>query len=134
MKYKQARLIQTLHHNSAGTKDTLDGQWLYQNVQIHNKVAGLRVTLRKKAIQWKIEEQMDQGGERLLDEDQWLLEVNLGDIEESSGEQEQYWLVAIRAAREAALLTRHQGRMQQDNTGLEGHYIYSIKIPVVLQG
>jgi hypothetical protein len=57
-------------------------EWLYWNVQIHNKVAGLTVTLRKETIQWEIEEQMDQGGEELLNEGQWLLEVILGDIEE----------------------------------------------------
>jgi hypothetical protein len=31
--------------------------------------------------------------------------VNLGDLESTSGEQEQYWLVAIKAAWEAAMLT-----------------------------
>jgi hypothetical protein len=78
------------------------------------------VTLRKEAIQWEIEEQMDQGGEGLLNEHQWLLEVNLGDMEESSREQEQYWLVAIRAAQEAALLTRRQDRTQEGGTESEG--------------
>jgi hypothetical protein len=33
----------------------------------------------------------------LLEEDQWMLEVNLGDMENNTGEQEQYWLVAIKA-------------------------------------
>ncbi len=42
----------------------------------------------------------------LLEEDDWMLEVNLGDLESTSGEQEQYWLAAIKAAREAAMLTR----------------------------
>ncbi len=78
------------------------------------------MTLRKEAIQWEIEEQMDQGGEGLLNEHQWLLEVNLGDMEESSREQEQYWLVAIRAAQEAALLTRRQDRTQEGGTESEG--------------
>ena len=35
-----------------------------------------------------------------------MMEVNLKDLETTSGEQEEYWLVAIRAAREAATLTR----------------------------
>jgi hypothetical protein len=69
--------------------------------------------LRKGAIQQEIEEQMDQGGEGLLNEDQWLLEVNLGVMEESFREQEQYWLVAIKAAWEAALLTWQQDRMRK---------------------
>ena len=36
---------------------------------------------------------MGTGG--LLDEDLWMMEVNLGDTETTSGEQEEYWLVAI---------------------------------------
>jgi hypothetical protein len=45
---------------------------------------------------------MGYGG--LLQEDQYLAEVNLEDVETSSGEQQEYWLVAIHAAREAGAL------------------------------
>ncbi len=107
---KQARQIQALYHYSAGMKaspekwamglvqkllEATHGQRLNQNVQIHDKIAGMMATLRKEAIQKEIEEQMKQGGDSLLEEDQCLMEVNLGDMEESSGEWEQYWLVAI---------------------------------------
>ena len=34
-----------------------------------------------------------------------MLELNLGDLENMKGEHEEYWLRAIRAAREAAKLT-----------------------------
>ncbi len=51
---------------------------------------------------------MDLGGAGLLEEDQWMLEVNLGDLETTGGEQEEYWLLAIKAARTAATLTRAQ--------------------------
>ncbi len=59
---KQARLIQTLYHYSAGMKvapekwtmglalkllEVMHGQWLYQNVQINEETAGSRATLRK---------------------------------------------------------------------------------------
>ena len=84
------------------------GQWIYWNIQIHDSVAGTQATLRKEAIQWEIEEQMDLGGAGLLEEDQWMLEVNLGDLETTGGEQEEYWLLAIKAARTAATLTRAQ--------------------------
>ncbi len=49
---------------------------------------------------------MEMGGDGLLEEDQWMLEVNLGDLEHTKGEREEYWLLAIRAAREAAKLAR----------------------------
>ena len=53
------------------------GQWLYWNVQIHDTVLGTQVTIRKEAIQKKIEEQMELGEAGLLEEDNWMLEVNL---------------------------------------------------------
>ncbi len=80
-------------------------QWLYRNVQIHNVVSGTQATIRKEAIQKELEEQMELEEAGLLEEDNWMLEVNLGDLESTSGEQEQYWLVAIKATREAAMLT-----------------------------
>ncbi len=46
------------------------------------------------------------GGDGLMEEDQWMLEVNLGDLENTSGEREEYWLLAIKAARAASMLTR----------------------------
>jgi hypothetical protein len=82
------------------------GQWLYPNVQIHDIVSGTQATIRKEAIQKETEEQMELGEAGLLEEDNWMLEVNLGDQESTLGEQEQYWLVAIKAAWEAAMLTR----------------------------
>jgi hypothetical protein len=63
---------------------------------------------------------MDLGGEGLLDKDQWLLEVNLGEMEESSDEQEQYWQMTIRAAQEVALLTQQRDRTWHDGTKLKG--------------
>jgi hypothetical protein len=59
---------------------------------------GLQATLRKESIQREIEEQMEQGKAGLLEEDHWMMEVNQGDMETTSGEQEEYWLFAIRAA------------------------------------
>jgi hypothetical protein len=47
----------------------------------------------------------EMGYHGLLDEDLYLAEVNLEDLESSSGEQQEYWLVAIRAAQEAGLLS-----------------------------
>jgi hypothetical protein len=117
----QMREIQCQYHISEGTHtspeqwaqglilkvlEATHGQWLYRNVQIHDVVSGTQATIRKEAIQKEIEEQMELGEADLLEEDNWMLEVKLGDLESTSGEQAQYWLVAIKAAREAAMLTR----------------------------
>ncbi len=83
-------------------------------------MAGTQATLRKEEIQQEIEEQMEMGTDGLLDEDLWLMEVNLGDLETTSGELEEYWLVAIRAAREAATLTQQRAQRTRRKRLLEG--------------
>ena len=84
--------------------EVVHGQWLYRCVQIHDKTRGTRATTKKEELQREIEAQMEQGWSDLLEEDQYLAEVNLEDLEHSSGEKQQYWLLAIRAAREASRL------------------------------
>jgi hypothetical protein len=61
-------------------------------------VTGRLAITRKEDIEAQIEEQLARGGEDLLEEDQYLMEVNLGALQESNGEQHEYWLLAIRAA------------------------------------
>ncbi len=68
-----------------------------------------QATRRKEAIQREIEGQVELGTAGLLKEDHWMMEVILGDMESYSVEQGEYWLVAIKDAREAATLTRQQG-------------------------
>ncbi len=79
-------------------------QWLYRNIQVHDKVSGMLTTLRKEEAQMKIEEQQVLGSERLLDEDCHLGERNLGDLKDTLGITETYWLLAIKAAWEAGRL------------------------------
>ncbi len=52
----------------------------------------------------EIERQQELGKEGLLEEDCYLAECNLGDLEETSGILETYWLLSIQAAREAGRL------------------------------
>ena len=89
-------------------REATHGQWLYQCVQIHDKITGTRVTARKEEIQQEIERQLELGTEDLLDEDQYLGEIKLDDLENSSGERQEYWLLTICSAREACLLRRQQ--------------------------
>ena len=52
----------------------------------------------------EIERQQELGTEGLLDDDCYLAECNLGDLEDTSSIRETYWLLAIQAAREASRL------------------------------
>ncbi len=82
------------------------GQWLYRNIQVHDKVSGTLAMLRKEEIQKEIEEQQALGSDGLLDEDCLLGECNLGDLKDTPGITETYWLLvlAIKAAWEACRL------------------------------
>ena len=89
------------------------GQWLYRCVQTHDSVAGTLATMKKEQLQIEIERQKDMGiGEDWEREDQFLAEVNLEDLESTSGANQEYWLLAIRTAREAARLRRNQQTTQ----------------------
>ena len=61
------------------------------------------------------------GTEGLLDEDLWMTEINLGDMETTSGEHEEYWLLAIRAARVAATLTWQRTQQAWSESQGDGH-------------
>ena len=56
------------------------------------------MTKRKGELQLKIERQMELGEDGLLPEDMFLADVNLSNLEQSSGVRQVYWLLAIRAA------------------------------------
>ncbi len=64
--------------------------------------------LQKEDIQRDIKKQMELGEAGLLEGDHWMMKVNLGDMENTSGEQDEYLLLAIKATRVAAMLARRQ--------------------------
>jgi hypothetical protein len=62
--------------------EAVHGQWLYCCIQIHDRNRGTLVTAKKEALQQEIEEQMERGWSDLLEEDQYLAEVNLEGLEQ----------------------------------------------------
>jgi hypothetical protein len=70
--------------------EVMHGQWLYHNIQVHNKISGTPVMLWKEELQLEIEWQQELGTAGPLDEDCHLAECNLGDLEDSSGAKETY--------------------------------------------
>ena len=52
----------------------------------------------------EIEHQLFLGDEGLAEEDKFLLECNFDELVTTNGEQQEYWLLAIQAAREACRL------------------------------
>ena len=91
------------------------GQWLYRNCVVHDRVTGVLAKMRKEELIIEIEKQRKLGDEGLLEEDQFLATINLDDMENTSGERLEYWLLAIRTARRAFLL-RQQRQTNSEST------------------
>ena len=107
---KEIRAIQRTHSSVTGLRcnterwgrelvahllEVTHGQWLYPNVQVHDRITGTLATQQKNELQMEIERQQELGTEGLLDDDCYLAECNLGDLEDTSGIRETYWLLAI---------------------------------------
>ena len=79
-------------------------QWIYQNIQVHDEQQGTIRTQEKEALQREIKEEMEMGFEGFLDMDKSLARVTLEDLERGGGERQEYWLLAVKAARAAKRL------------------------------
>ena len=66
----------------------------------------------------EIEHQLELGEEGLAEEDKFLLECNFDELATTNGEQQEYWILAIEAAREACRL-RATARSLAQRSGLE---------------
>lgn len=60
---------------------------------------------RKEWIRGEILEQLEIGEETLREKDQYLLGINLGDIDSGSLRQQEYWLHTMKAAQIATKLS-----------------------------
>ena len=84
------------------------GQWLYRNVVVHDKMAGDLASQRKEDIRKALEEQLAMGEDGLEEDDKFLLDINFDEFNETTREDQEYWLLALQAAREACQLRRQQ--------------------------
>lgn len=80
------------------------GQWIYRNVVVYDRTCGAVQTARKEQIREEMRRHMELGESGLDEEDRYLLEINLSDMETTDGAQQEYWLRAIEAARIAKRL------------------------------
>ena len=71
------------------------GQWLYRNLVVHDGVSGTLANKRKEELIARIEEVQAMGGGELSEEEKFLSEVNLEDLEHPNGERQTYWLLAM---------------------------------------
>ena len=96
-------------------------QWIYRCVLVHDRTTGTLITAHKEELLKEIEHQLTLGPEGLSEEDRFLLECNFDELESTSGEHQEYWLLAIQAARESSrLCAGAKATQQQHSAGRTG--------------
>jgi hypothetical protein len=90
-------------------------QWIYRCVLVHNRNTGTLISAHKGELLKEIEHQLALGSESLDEEDRFLIECNFDDLTYTTGEHQEYWLLAIQAAREASCIRSKAGAEQQCN-------------------
>ncbi len=79
---------------------------------MHDPVSGTIATARKEELLREIKRQRELGDAGLLEEDEYLAKVNLEGLEDTSGERQHYWLLAIKTTRKAKILREQQEQQQ----------------------
>jgi hypothetical protein len=87
-------------------------QWIYRCLLVHDRTSGTLITLHKTKLLEEIANQLSMGAKNLIEDDQYLLECNLSDLATTNGEQQEYWLQAIKAARMASLILQQTTQQQ----------------------
>ncbi|KAL7479458.1 hypothetical protein ACHAW6_005189 [Cyclotella cf. meneghiniana] len=67
------------------------------------------VTRDKETLMEEIVQHVDSGGDGLTEAYRWMAEVNIDQLDRSSGEQECYWLLALKTAQETCVQREFDG-------------------------
>ena len=70
------------------------------------------INLHKTKLLEEIANQLSMGAENLMEDNTYLLECNLLDLATTNGEQQEYWLLAIKAARKTSIILQQTTRQQ----------------------
>ena len=91
---------------TTATATTINSKWQQKKPQ--------RLSAHKEELLKEIEHQLNLGPDGLDKQDRFLLECNFDDLADSLGENQDYWLLAIIAARKATRL-RREVRIEAQN-------------------
>ncbi len=107
-------------------------QWIYRCLLVHDCTSGTLLTLHKTKLLEEISIQLSMGAENLMEDNKYLFECNLLDLATTNGEQQEYWLLAIKAARKASIILQQTTPSEvQNEMIIMGHRISSCHFPVV---
>ncbi len=69
---------------------------------MHDRTTGTLISADKEELLKEVEYQLSLGPDGLDEQDRFLLECNFDELATTTGEHQEYWLLAIVAAREAS--------------------------------
>ena len=84
------------------------GQWLYRNAHVHDSVSGTLANQKKEKLRQKIIEYLDTAEDEMAEDDKYLLDIDIGKLDETSGETQEIWLMALETAVEASRLRKRR--------------------------
>ena len=85
-------------------------QWIFRNFSYHDRRLGVLARRNKIKLLRKIEELADTPPEEVPEDCRFLLEFDFGKLIRSSSDTQEYWVVAVEAAKVAGSRNRKQGR------------------------
>ena len=112
---KQLRSYQGKHLANRRTNLTIDlwlkgfvgrllemthSQWIFRCISKHHHTNGALALKSREEVLARIEQQLDKGIEGLPTKDQWLLEIEAFELRDMDLRDQQYWLLAVEAARQ----------------------------------
>jgi len=94
-------------------------QWIYQCILVHDHTTGTLILAHKDELLIEIKHQLLLGSKGLAEEDQFLLECNFDELTSMTGKHQKYWLLAIKAPREASHLHAGAEDSQQQRSSTD---------------
>jgi hypothetical protein len=88
-------------------------QWIYQCILVHDRMIGMIISAHKEDLLKEVKHQLTIGPDSLDEEDWFLLEYNFNELATTTGEHQEYWLLAIQAARDASRICTQQADKDQ---------------------
>jgi hypothetical protein len=95
-------------------------QWIYRCVLVHDCMTCTLILVHKEELLKEVKDQLNIGPDGLDEQDRFLLECNFDDLATTAGVHQDYWLLAIQAAREASRICLEQVNTEQQRNNNEG--------------
>jgi hypothetical protein len=90
-------------------------QWIYRCILVHSRTTGTLILAHKEDLLKEVKNQLAICSEGLDKQDRFLLVCNFDEMATTTGEDQEYWLLAIQAAREASRICRAKANMEQQH-------------------